>query len=551
MKDLEIKSVPIEEAEFCVLDVETTGTSARYHRVIEIGMVQVKNLEIKKTYRQFINPGAPVPSVITGITGITTADVINEPPFENFVPEITDFIGHSILTAHNYTFDHGFLREEFLRNSFEFPGYTGLCTLKLARRLFPELPSKSLGNVTSHLSVVHKNVHRALGDALVTAKILLKMIDILREEHHIETLGELLAFQNTPGGRSGGYRITKKKLAGDFASLPDGPGVYFFKNAKDKIYYIGKAKSLIRRVKNYFSESAARKAKKISVKSSRLGFIETNTELTALIAEAELIKKHKPPMNTMLKKYSGSHFIRVSTTQEFPKLGQTQKFDFDGNDYFGPYSKRDTAAAMLNIIDKTFAVRECTEKDFRKGKRCYLADLKRCIAPCENGADSEMYKEELCKVYDFLSGNNQYAVNRLLEKMKILSGEQKYEQAAEVRDTVNLLMNQLNRSSILAEPVNRAKVLIKVRGALEDDFLLLIEGKVIIKGKALNEDKLFETALDDYFSGTLHLFKGIDDKDLERMKIMLSWLVKNRTRVSIFYLENYSSKEELEKKIIK
>ncbi|MBU0560045.1 MAG: hypothetical protein KKG93_10805 [Bacteroidetes bacterium] len=129
--------------------------------------------------------------------------------------------------------------------------------------------------------------------------------------------------------------------------------------------------------------------------------------------------------------------------------------------------------------------------------------------------------------------------------MKFLSEEKKYEEAAQIRDTVNLILNQLNRASILAEPVNKANVLIEVRNGSEKEKLLLVDGKLFIKDFPLDENSHFNSALEDYFNGSKQLIPELNKKHLERLKISLSWLVKNRSQVNILYLTDYVSEREL------
>ena len=538
------KDKTFSETTFSVIDFETTGTSPKNSRAIEVGIVKIENLKIVDSYQSLINPQQYVPPFITSLTGIENEDLIDAPSFEDISHEIKNFIEGTVLVGHNLPFDFAFLYNEFQRAELILPKLRQVCTLKLSRSLFPELKSKALGSMVKHLRIRHRDVHRALGDATATAKIFLKLIDRLVSEHNYEFISDLDSFQSTPSV-SKSFRLIKKKLVGDIHNLPDSPGVYFFKEANDKIIYIGKAKSLKKRVKNYFSSSASRKAKKIARKASRLGFSETNSELSALVLEAELIKIHKPQFNSMLKKYSQNYFVRVKTIHSYPDVKVSSDFDFDGNDYFGPYSNRVTATSLKEIVDKTFALRECTDKELVKGKKCYLMDIKRCTAPCIEKALDNEYRAELDNVYDFLSGKNQFAVNRLLSKMKDLSERQKYEEAAEVRDTVNLILNQLTRSSILAEPINHANVLIEIKDYEKMDYILFLEGKVFIKDYYLKEEDFFDVALDDYFENTFHLLAGMENKDLEKIKISLSWLVKNRNKVKIHYLTEYENKHEL------
>ena len=198
------------ETTFSVIDFETTGTSPPSSRAIEVGIVRVENLKIVDTFQSFFNPGIPIPPFISQLTGIENEDLIDAPKFENIASEIKEFIEDTVLVGHNLQFDYAFLKSEFSQADIITPNLEQVCTLKLSRRLFPELKSKSLGNMAKHLRLRHKNVHRALGDATVTAKILIKLITKLKEEHNSELLSDLVAYQNSPSV-SKSFRLIKKK----------------------------------------------------------------------------------------------------------------------------------------------------------------------------------------------------------------------------------------------------------------------------------------------------------------------------------------------------
>ena len=540
--------LPVAESDFCVLDVETTGISPYYNRVIEIGIVKIQGLKIGEKFHTLINPGSEIPYFITQLTGIKNSDVYDAPYFDEIINQILEFIEGSVIVAHNAQFDLSFLKREFKQCGIDKINNPSLCTLKLARKLYPQLKSKSLGSVVRNLGIIHKNAHRALGDATVTAKILLKMIKELEDNHNIQTITDLLNFQYIPVQKEG-YKLIKKKLLNDFTKLPDSPGVYFFKNSRDEIIYVGKAKSLKERVKNYFSSSAIRKTRKIVTQASKIDFEVTNSELTALLSEAELIKIHNPRHNVQLKQYGKTYFIRINRNEDFPAVEICTKFDFDGKDYFGPYSNKETVTNLTELVRKTFVLRECDDKEFKKNKECYLSQLHRCIAPCINKSIKSEYEVELNNVYEFLSGKNQVALNRLVNKMKELSEKKKYEEAAQVRDLVNLILAQIHKSSIIAEPINTANVLIVVNEDTKKDLLLLLSGKLFIKDYLIDDFDLFNTAIEDYYSNTISLFHKVENKDLEKIKITLSWLIRNRNNVQVYYLKDYNSKTELYKSV--
>ncbi|MGB5896486.1 MAG: exonuclease domain-containing protein [Ignavibacteriaceae bacterium] len=537
-----LPTTQVDEAEFSVIDVETTGLSSKSNRVIEIGLVKVRNYKIVERYESLINPGSYLPGFITQLTGITDDDVENAPFFCDIIEDLKHFVGETIICGHNLSFDSSFIKYEFLRNGEE-PLYNEqVCTLKLARRMFPDLKSKSLTSITKHLKLRNKSPHRALGDADVTARALIKMIKMLKKESKIKTVDDLLKFQKS--STAGKTVKIKESLREDISSLPNAPGVYYFINNRGKVIYVGKAKSLRDRIKSYFSSAAPKKAKKIITQAKSLKIEITNTELTALLSEAESIKKINPRHNSQLKKYGNKYFLKVTKQHSYPKIEISNHFDFDGNDYFGLFISRKKAEVVLNILDKTFSIRECTDKEFLKHKKCFLADIERCTAPCIP-KNNEDYKEELDKVYEFLYGMNQTALNRLLNKMKEYSGLEKYEKAAEVKEVIDLILNQTHKTSLLAEPVNSANVLFEVSGQFDKDYILLVSGKIYLKKITLNKNTQFDDAVEDYYNNTINYDFIPTDEDLEKIKITLNWLIKNRNNVRTFYLKNYSSKDEL------
>ncbi|HVO74088.1 MAG TPA: exonuclease domain-containing protein [Ignavibacteriaceae bacterium] len=550
MNEPGIFELPLSEADFCVFDVETTGVSPRYNNIIEIGIVKISKLKITETYHTLINPKRAIPNYITRFTGISDEDVYNAPFFEDAAADICRFISNSVLTAHNISFDKSFLRRELAFSGLELseflPDHSGafLCTLRLAKRLYPRLRSCSLNSVGRHLRLKNKRPHRALPDAEVTALILLKMIKQAVKKEKIRTIGELINFQFIPQVKEETNLKLGKQLGKDIAGLPDMPGVYYFLNSRNEIIYIGKAKSLRDRIRSYFSVTAPRKAKKIVKQAVRLKIEITNSELTALLFESESIKKINPRHNVMLKHYGNSYFLKITTSHEFPTLDISNYFDFDGNDYFGLFVTKKKALELWEMVSRTFSLRECTDEEFSRGRGCFLAEIERCTAPCLN-KDKQIYSDELDKVYQFLYGKNQYALNRLINKMKDYSDKQKYEKAAEIKSLIDLILSQTHKSSLLAEPVNSARVLFEINEGYRKDYVLMIEGKIYVKKQALKESDDFETAIDDYFENSIKFNNLPDEKDLEKMKITLNWFVKNRNKIRAFYLKNYINKKEL------
>jgi DNA polymerase-3 subunit epsilon len=511
--------------------------------VIEIGIVKVRNNLIVDRYSTFINPGTRIPPFITSLTTITDDDVYDAPFFEDAAVEILNALSDSILVGHNLQFDFSFLKHEFQRAGQNEFNPLKICTLKIARKLYPELPSKSLGKVARHLHIRPRTLHRALDDAELTAYVLMKEIKQLESSKSL-CLRELMDYQLSPGVKVSTPGVNNS-IAEQLVDVPGLPGNYFFLNAKNEIIYVGKAKSLNARLKSYFYGNSASKSKKIVRQASKVQFQTTGSELTALLSEAELIKLVYPKHNVQLKDFTNKYFLRINRSQVFPSIEVTTEFDFDGNDYFGLFTTRRKAAEVQEFINKAFLTRECDEKEFIKSKRCFLADIERCTAPCEN-KDTVLYESELQGLYEFMYGKNQFILNRLLERMKHYSDQMRYEKAGEVKALVDLVIAQIQKSALLSEPVNKANVLLKVSGnPFTTDYLIILEGKVYIKGYYLSEKTDFLGVLDDYYGGTIYQNNSPHEEDLEKLKIILNWIVRNRNSVQIYYLKNYTNKDNL------
>lgn len=538
---MKIDGIQIEDTDFCVIDVETTGLSPRYNNIIEIGIVRISNLKIIDRYSSLINPGRNIPYFITTLTGISDEDVYNAPFFDDIAYDVKNFLSDSVLTGHNLAFDYSFLRREFISSGFDFNIKERLCTMRLARRLFPFEKSRSLGSMCTLLDVDNFQKHRALGDAEATAEILLRML-ILLKDREINTTADLLGYQFKPAKEK--KKPVNKKIVEEVSYLPDAPGVYYFLNSKNDIIYIGKAKSLKDRIRNYFSPGAPSKAKKIISQARNLKIQLTGSELTALLFEAEMIKLINPKHNQQLKRYGSKYFLRILLNHKYPLLEITNSFDFDGNDYFGLFLSRSRAEAIFEILQKTFSLRECSEREFNKKRRCILAEIERCTAPCITN-DKDEYFSELERVYEFLYGKDQFAITRLLNKMKDYSAREKYEKAQEMKSIVDLILLQTHKSSLIAEPVNNANVLFEIDEGFGRDYILMLKGKIYIKKYNGRERNFFDEAIDDYYDGTLNISALPDDEDLEKMKISLNWLIKHRNKVRIFYLKDYSNKKEM------
>ncbi len=194
----EIVSGNIEEkglGDFVVFDIETTGLSPKNDKITEIGAIKIKSGEIAESFSQLINPGRPIPELITNLTGISDEMVFDKPSIKEVLPKFKEFIGDATLVAHNASFDMGFIRENNKDSAYPI-GNPVLDTLELARAVFPNLKSHKLNLIAKHLKVDLLNHHRAVDDALATANILLKILEIL-EDKKFKYLSELNSLKSS------------------------------------------------------------------------------------------------------------------------------------------------------------------------------------------------------------------------------------------------------------------------------------------------------------------------------------------------------------------
>ncbi len=493
--------MPLSETPFVVVDTETTGTRPATERIIEVAAVRVAGGEILDTYSQLINPGRIISGRITQITGITNSMVYDEPGIETVMPDFLDFVGDDIFVAHNLSFDLGFLNAELARLSMPALDNPTLCTLRLARRLLRGLRSKGLTALAAFYGISVDGRHRALGDPKATAEILLHFIERARYEHDLEYADDLLKFQfSTYATKNGALKnlvhIKKNILPG----IPDDPGVYFMRDKKDRIIYVGKAKSLKSRVKSYFNaiEGHETRIRNLVEQAANVTWKTFNSELEALLEESRLIKELKPRFNRAQKFYRNRPFIKLSTHELFPRVSLHTYLVDDGSEYFGPVAGRRQGELILDLINRFYLLRECDDATFRRNSTCLYQDLKRCKAPCECAASdaesNDWYKDEVSRVRGFLRGEQgDQILEKLEEAMRAASIAMDYEQAALFRDHRELVGLLLEKQRCIAAPVLEHNAVV-VDWSIRDEYCRLLfvrHGRLVESMKCLlGEDGL-------------------------------------------------------------
>ena len=245
-------------------------------------------------------------------------------------------------------------------------------------------------------------------------------------------------------------RVTEQRRA-----LPDSPGVYIFRDGRGKVLYVGKARSIRKRVAGHFSKPGARGAAEMVSQIRDIEFIATETEAEALLAEQEFIKRYRPVFNVRLRDDKSYPYIGISLDEDYPRIYFTRERHRRGRAYFGPFSNAKRVRETLDLLGKVFQYRTCDgpEPGRASGSPCLDYYIKRCQAPCVGYSSKEEYRENVDTIIGFLSGRYRQIEKALDQGMKKASAEQEFEQAAMYRNKLEAVRSLLERQRVANEAV--------------------------------------------------------------------------------------------------
>ncbi|MBL1408562.1 exonuclease domain-containing protein [Sphingobacterium faecale] len=278
--------------EYAIVDIETTGSYAGDNGMTEIAIIIHNGQHVVDKFQSLINPDTPIPFHIQSLTGISNEMVEDAPTFKQIAKKVHALLHKRIFVAHNVNFDYSFLSKELKKAGYDWKSQK-LCTVRLSRKIFPNLASYSLGKLCQNLEIPIYQRHRAMGDAEATVT-LFEML--LRNDHDavVPTTLKKTKEQQLP------THINQE----DFFNLPESPGIYLFRNRSNKIIYIGKAINIKKRVLSHFSgNNTSQKRQSFINDIFSIDFEESGTELMALLMECKMIKEHWPIHNRALKKF--------------------------------------------------------------------------------------------------------------------------------------------------------------------------------------------------------------------------------------------------------
>lgn len=303
--------------EYAIVDIETTGSYAGGNNITEIAIIIHNGTHILEKYQSLVKPTSAIPFHIQSLTGISNEMVEHAPSFHQIAAKVFALLTKRIFVAHNVNFDYPFVTQELKLAGYDWAA-PKLCTVRLARKIIPNLASYSLGKLCQNLQIPNQARHRAMGDAEATAILFERLIRDDSENIIASTLHKTKA-----------HKLPTHIDEEDIKQLPEATGVYLFKDKNGKIIYVGKGVNIKKRVLSHFTGTNNTQKKQSFLDDIySIDVQETGTELMALLTECQLIKQHWPKHNTALKRFE-------------PKFGLLQYEDQNGyiRLLISPYNK--------------------------------------------------------------------------------------------------------------------------------------------------------------------------------------------------------------------
>lgn len=404
-----------------LVDIETNGGSGDRGRIIEVAAIKVIDGEIVDEFTSLVNPGSPIPHWITTLTGITSNDLVTAPYFDDIAYQLFTFMEGCLFVAHNVRFDYSFLKREFSSAGFDFRPPL-FCTVRLSRALYPGTPGHSLEKIINrhHLHVDAR--HRAYDDA----RVLHDFMKLALNERGQDAFDANVVLQLKT--RSLPPNVDESTIL----SLPDTPGIYIFEDDTGTALYVGKSVNIRQRVRSHFvSATAIAREMKLSLQSHNISFIQTETELEALLLESAKVKELSPIYNRMLRRKTTQSILVKDTTDDGYLTISIQNADLSQyqnlENVYGVYRTKRQAQVALESAARTYQL--CPKLlGLEKAKdACFRFQLGLCRGACIGKESPVSYNTRL-----------EFA----LERTKIDSWPFKSEVAVKLSETRLMIVDQ-------------------------------------------------------------------------------------------------------------
>jgi DNA polymerase III subunit epsilon len=451
---------PLAGATFVVLDLETTGGSPAEHAITEIGAVKVRGGEVLGEFQTLVNPGEQIPAFVAVLTGITDTMVASAPRLAAALPPFLEFLRGCVVVAHNARFDVSFLRAACATTGQVWPDPTVIDTVHLARHVLAadEVRNCKLSTLAARFGSPVTPDHRALHDARATVHVLHALIGRLGNLG-VVTIEELAGYS----GQVPTERRRKRRLAD---GLPHSPGVYLFRDDRDRVLYVGTSVDIRTRVLSYFTraEKRARMAEMLTL-AHRVSAVVCETTLEARVRELRLIAEHAPRYNRRSRHPHRRPWV-ILTDEPFPRLSVVRAPTTGGAARLGPFNSRQQADLAIAALHEAFRLRQCGGRLPRRpapgASACLLAELRRCDAPCIGGIDQAGYQQVVDAAALAMRSDARTVTAAVQQRVVGLAQHQRFEEAAVHRDRLQAFLAGARRAQ-RAAPLAASPELVAAR----------------------------------------------------------------------------------------
>lgn len=518
---------PLDAATWVVVDLETTGgAAARGHGIIEIGALKVRGGRVVEQFAELVHPGRRLPPFITGLTGITDAMLAGRPRIEAVLPRFVDFARGAVLVAHNAAFDLGFLDAARLAVSGDTFAQPCACTLRLARRVLPQVRRKSLDALAGHFGIPLVDRHRALGDARITVEVLFHLLELLRRRG-VARVAEVLDLQHSA---SDGRRFACPLPRARVAALPAAPGIYRFRDAGGRLLYVGKAKNLRQRVGSYLTNAATHRGKVLDLIRNihDVDVEEAGSELEAALREAEEIRRAKPPYNTLSKHLPQIAFLKLTLSDAYPRLAVVNRLSGRAGRYFGPFRSRQSAVEAQALVARLFHLRTCTGalRPAADVSPCLQGQIGACTAPCAARVDRAAYGEQVAAAARFFDGDTRVAQREIEARRERHSTAQRFEAAAKAQRDLDMVRRMRRRQRTMSWIVGRQHFAVMQPAAGGERALLyaVAHGRLVARADVVEAGELATFAARVQGELALPGNRDLAPEEVEGTIILAAWM---------------------------
>ena len=440
LKQDPLDAMPLGQPEFVALDLKAAGPKPWVHRLLDVAALHLGPQGEIAAFATLLNPQQRLPKYVVSLTGVRPEDAAESPLFASVADDLLDFLGSKLLVGHGLAVQVAYLQYELRRLGK--PGLSNqmLDTLDLAALLLPDLGKPSLDNLARRLDDHPPLRHFALADARAAGRIACRLL-ALASERGYATVGEIRAAierKATASVFADASQATRPRLLLDSrhgVDVPSLPGVYALRDRRGQVLYVGKAGDLRHRLGAYINRPLGytRQMEGLVETVDSVEALPVDTELEALLLEARLIRKHRPPFNVQRRVHLAPAFIRIDTSEPFPRLQARALLKVDGALYFGPFRSGSQLRRTLGLLRRLLPLRTCARALGKPRRRpqarppCTRLGGGACIGPCVGSASAATYATLVDEAVELLRGEKERALEQLRARLR---------QAVQARDPI-------------------------------------------------------------------------------------------------------------------